>query len=170
MEEKIVFRVKQIVNENDYVAFAKKLKSVKTSMVIYLIMSVLMFSNAGIMVYIGKIIEAIVFAAIALIILLLMFFYPSIIGANLFKNYSKLHNARSISGDIIFSENQIHDISNNSRMTFQYYQFEKIIETKKYFFLMITKSSGIILKKECFVNGSADEFKAYFISQTHLKK
>ncbi len=170
MEETIVFRIKQTLNENDYTAFAKKLKSVKISKIIYFIMALLMVGNAGIMFYIGRYTEAIIFLVIALLILALMFIYPSFIGANLFKNYSKLHNARAITGDVIFCDNQIYDISNNSRMTLQYYQFEKVVETKKYFFLMITKSTGIILKKDSFINGEASQFMQYFLAKSHIKK
>ena len=170
MEEKIIFRVKQTLNENDYTAFAKKLKSVKTSQLIYLVMALLMLGNAGVMLYIGRFVEAVIFLALALIIMVLMFMYPSFIGANLFKNYAKLHNTKAITGDVVFSENQIYDISNNSRMTLQYYQFERIIETKKHFFLMITKSSGIILKKNSFVNGETPQFKQFVVSKSHIKK
>ena len=167
MEELIVFRVAQQLNEPDYTEFSKQLKAVKAVRITYIILSAVMIVCSLILLALKEF-TGVVFLLIAVSSIILIFKYPNIMGANLFKNYSKLHHSNPIPSEVVLCENHIYDNTVNSSTTFEYNQFEKIVETDTYFFLMITNSAGLILRKDSFTQGDITQFRGFIASKSHI--
>lgn len=168
MEELIAFRVQQTLFENDYTQFSKKLKAVKAAKAAYIVLAVFMLLLAGVMAYWEEYAQVVIFIVFAAVIVALAYSYPSILGKNLYKNTIKLQNANPIFNEIVFCENHIFDNSKNSSITFEYSQIEKIIETQNHFLLMITNSSGLIVKKDSFIQGDISQFRGFIASKSHI--
>lgn len=168
MEELIVFRVAQQLTERDYTAFSRKLKVVKTLKITYIILSVVLLFSAALLFSSGSAVQSIPIIIFVIMMLALSFSYPKLMGVNLFKNYTKLHNASPIPSEVVFCENHIFDNSNNSSTTFEYSQLERIVETDEHFFLMITKSAGLILRKDGFTQGDINQFRGFIASKSHI--
>lgn len=168
MEELIYFRVNQTLGVQDYTEFSKKLAAVKMVRITYIILSVLLLGISVLMLALEQGATAIVWAIIAVSTIILLIRYPKIMGNNLFKNSQKVHNSNLFHGETVFCEEHIFDNSRNSSLTLEYSQFEKIIETNEHFFLMITKTTGLILRKDSFTQGDINQFRGFIASKSHI--
>lgn len=168
MEELIVYRVQETLFENDYVEFSNQLKVIRMIKVVYAIVAISMllvtYLSSSLTDTFIPLVLNIVFVVLMFI---LTFIYPKLMGKNLFKNQTKLQNTNPIYSDVVFTENHIYDNSKNSSITFEYSQIESIKETSTHFMLMITDTAGIIIRKDSFIQGDINYFKGFVSSKKY---
>jgi len=164
MEEKLYFKVNQTLEEADCKAYAKTLKATKTIWILYSVMCALFVLLAVVSRDTAQIIGAVTFA-VALLVLMLN--YPSKAAKSLMKNYRTLAGSMTVGGEVAFCENYIYDSDANSNRRIAYSQIISVTDKDNYYFLMLSDTVGIIIKKEAFTFGDPNALKAFIAAKQH---
>ena len=155
MEEKVFFSLCQTVNESDYVAYAKACKPLrKVNKLLYILSAVgaLVIVFAIVFIKDKKVMITDVAILVPVIIAALIFAsaYCSIAGRLMYKDAYKVRNGK-MNSEIYFREYDVLIMDDQGERKIFYTQFEDVVESESRLFLMLTKTSGLIVKRDNFI-------------------
>lgn len=164
MEEKVYFSLYQKLEKHDYIEFAKSVKFLR------LIVKFLYFSFFLITfsIFCFAIISKekalmplfIILAVMGLVSLIMAISYYSWIGNLMYKEAVKVNNG-DMSSEIYFREFDVFFIDSQGERKYFYTQFENVVERGNCIFLMLTKTSGLIIKKDNFIVEESDNIMEF---------
>ncbi len=164
MEEKLYFKFNETLSQEDYIAFAKASPAYKMIIIVYAVL----IAFLGIFIAIttkGDPYYAIVYFPLIIMLIVVLLLYPKSLGKNLYKNALALYGPATLSSEIAFCEDYIYDTDANGYRRYSYDRIKKVVERKNYYFLMISKTAGIVIKKDSITYGEGD-----FVSFINSKK
>lgn len=158
MDEKVYFKVQQVLEEDDSKALVKKQSNFKGLLLSYVLIC-LIFIYFNLRYWSALSVGMCVF--LVLLTTLLAFRFPARTAKLTMRNARILTGSPIISDEITFGEEYFYENVPNRSTRYTYRQIVRVHETKRHYFLMLSGSLGIIVKKDAFVFGEGATFVAF---------
>ncbi len=162
MDEKVYYKVQQVLEESDSKALVKKQSNFKALLISYVLI-------CFIFIYFNLRDWNVLSVGMCVVWVLLVSFlalrFPARVAKTAMKNARILTGSAVITDEITFCEDYFYENVPNRSTRYTYRQITKVIETKRHYFLMLSGSLGIIVKKEAFSFGDSTTFTAFIESK-----
>lgn len=162
MEEKVYFKAEQVLEEDDMKALVKKQSNFKALLLSYLL-TCMVFIYFNLRYW--NAFSVGMCAVFVLLTALLAFLFPARSARLAMRNLRIVTGSPVVSDEITFGEEYFYENVPNRSSRYAYRQIVKVYETKRHYFLMLSGSLGIIVKKEAFVAGDVTAFAAFIAAK-----